>query len=307
MFLRNTAGSNAGGMNLRVGAAIQSMPKALETPVLFLVFNRPKTTARVFEEIRKAKPLRLYVAADGPRSGRQGEARLCAQVRKIATSVDWKCKVKTLFRKKNLGCKRAVSSAINRFFKNEKEGIILEDDCLPNPDFFRFCEAMLKKYRHNKRIMHIGGNNFQNGIKRGNASYYFSSYSHVWGWATWRRAWNHYNPCPAKLPQNLSWYEWPYWRYVLWKLPKIDTWDLQWHLSVLSEGGLAVTPNVNLVSNIGFSKDALHTKDARRGSANIPTRSMGKITHPKKIERDAKADYHTFMMHYFAPVRRLGL
>ncbi len=118
----------------------------LKTAVLFLVFNRPDTTAQVFDAIRKARPPRLYVAADGPRANREGEAEKVAKVREIATAVDWPCEVRTLFRDANLGCKRAVSGALDWFFGEEEAGMVLEDDCLPHPDFFRFCDALLERY-----------------------------------------------------------------------------------------------------------------------------------------------------------------
>ena len=156
----------------------------LETPVLFLVFNRPDTTAQVFEAIRQAKPPRLYVASDGAREDKEGELEKVKQVREIVSQVDWNCEVKTLFRDKNLGCKIAVSSAIDWFFEQEEMGIILEDDCLPHPTFFRFCQELLERYRDDERIGMISGNNFQFGRKCTDYSYYFSMYSHIWGWAS---------------------------------------------------------------------------------------------------------------------------
>jgi hypothetical protein len=163
------------------------------TPVLFLIFNRPNTTEQVFEAIAKAKPRCLFVAADGPRTDKEGEAEKCQAVRDIIKRVDWDCEVKTLFREQNLGCKEAVSSAITWFFEQVEEGIILEDDCLPSDSFFSFCAELLEKYRDDKRIMMISGDNFQDGIQRGDASYYFSSVPWIWGWATWRRAWRLYD------------------------------------------------------------------------------------------------------------------
>jgi len=162
-------------------------------PILFLLFNRPYLTQRVFACIREARPARLFVAADGPRPDRVGERQLCAEARKVVDQVDWPCELLTLFRDENLGCGKAVSSAIDWFFEHVEEGIILEDDCLPHPSFFRFCEKLLEKYRDDERVMQIGGCNFQDGIKRGPASYYFSIYNHIWGWASWSRAWKYYD------------------------------------------------------------------------------------------------------------------
>src|SRR5690349_2048344 len=139
----------------------------MKSAILFLVFNRPETTARVFEAIRAAQPPRLYVAADGPRASRIGESERCDLTRRIASAVDWPCDITTLFRAANLGCKNAVSSAISWFFEHEEEGVILEDDCLPDPSFFRYCDELLAHYRDDTRIGLISGNNFQFGKTHG--------------------------------------------------------------------------------------------------------------------------------------------
>ncbi len=161
-----------------------------QTPILFLIFNRPDTTKRVFESISRVKPTKLYIAADGARKNKVGEVLLCQETRNIIELIDWECEIKTLFRTENLGCKIAVSSAIDWFFENEEQGIILEDDCLPHPSFFGYCETLLNYYKDDLRIGHIGGDNFQKGKKRGEGSYYFSQYYFIWGWAIWKLAWN---------------------------------------------------------------------------------------------------------------------
>lgn len=171
---------------------ISGLP-TLSTPVLFVVFNRPETTSRVFNSIRNARPARLYVAADGPRAMREGEAQRCVEVRRIASAVDWPCEVRTLFRDENIGCRRSVSGAISWFFEHEPEGIILEDDCLPDASFFSYCATLLERYRIEPRVMAITGNNFQPSMEGYSASYYYSIYNHVWGWASWRRAWALYD------------------------------------------------------------------------------------------------------------------
>ena len=165
----------------------------LNTAVLFLVFNRPETTARVFDAIRKARPPRLYVAADGPRTNRPGEAERVEKVRQIATAVDWPCEVNTLFRKDNIGCKRAVSGAITWFFEKEEEGIILEDDTLPSQSFFWFCQELLEIYRDDERIFIISGYNKQDEWNAEKVDYFFSYFGGIWGWASWRRAWKHFD------------------------------------------------------------------------------------------------------------------
>lgn len=167
----------------------------LSTPVLLIIFKRPDTTRQVLQAIRQVKPRQLFVAADGPRPDHPDEAEKCHQTRAVIEEVDWKCEVQTLFQQRNLGCGpgpvTGPVTAITWFFHNVEQGIILEDDCLPDLSFFRFCEELLDRYRYTEQIMHISGNNFLYGRKRGSASYYFSKYTHVWGWATWRRAWKY--------------------------------------------------------------------------------------------------------------------
>jgi len=214
-----------------------SANKQLDTAILFLIFNRPETTRKVFERIRKARPKRLYIASDGPRLLNDSDNQKIIFSREIAMAVDWKCEVKTLFRKENLGCKFAVESAITWFFNQEEEGIILEDDCLPNADFFLFCQKLLEKYRNNKKVLTILGNNFQDGKIRGSKSYYFSKYFHCWGWASWRRTWAYYDGKISFWPkwkESVDWtnkftnkVEQQYWSKIFDKiyLNQIDTWD----------------------------------------------------------------------------------
>ena len=282
----------------------------MKTAILFLVFNRPDTTAQVFEVIRKVRPLRLYVAADGPRANREGEAERVARVRQIATAVDWPCEVKTLFREENLGCKHAVSGGITWFFENEEQGIILEDDCLPHLDFFGFCETLLERYAANERVWVITGDNFQNGQKRGEDAYYFSRYNHVWGWASWRRAWQkadmdikfwpewkHSAAWQATMPDKV---EREYWSKIFDCMyrAEIDTWDYPWTASVWFHGGLTATPNVNLVSNIGFGEDATHTTSKKSKHAELPVSSIGELKHPPEVMRDESADSWAFNYHF---------
>lgn len=279
-------------------------------PVLFIIFNRPDTTAKVFEAIRAAAPSRLYVAADGPRSDRPGEAALCNDARSIATAVDWPCTLKTLFRDSNLGCGDGPRTAIDWFFEQENEGIILEDDCLPSPQFFPFCKELLDRYRADHRIMAVCGSNYAPKRLTSNESYYFSYFPDIWGWATWRRAWNLYD-------RNLTrWSEFksighsaplermPEWRYRYWKChfdlteegKEVDWWDYQWIFTVLHAGGLACYPTRNLVSNLGFRPDATHTKVAAETQslpsiANLPVASiLFPLTHPKKIVRNERME-----------------
>ncbi|ATC62890.1 nucleotide-diphospho-sugar transferase [Nibricoccus aquaticus] len=277
----------------------------MKSPLLFLIFNRPDTTATVFSRIREARPTRLYIAADGPRATRPDEARHCADTRAIATAIDWPCQVTTLFRDKNLGCKEAVSSAIDWFFSHEEEGIILEDDCVPAPDFFPFCDTLLAHHRHDHRIRHIAGCNFQQGTTRGDGSYYFSNLTHVWGWASWRRAWHDYDKDLARYTEDeifeqletrfhdpllaAAWLE----MAVSIKKKTVDTWDIQLAVTNLMHGGLSIIPNVNLISNIGFDSRATHTLSATDPKNAQPIGALGEIRHPSTPVADLAADLHT--------------
>jgi len=282
------------------------MSELFKTPILFITFNRPNTTRIVFNKILKINPAQLYIAQDGPRKGKPGEAERCRSVREMFKRVGPDCAVKTLFRENNLGCRKAVGSAITWFFQNVEEGIILEDDCLPHPDFFRFCREMLERYRDNEKIMHINGDNFQQGQIRGNGSYYFSKFVHIWGWATWRRAWRYYDADMKALPKFVkqnrmvgilqqkrlkeAWTN----NLLETRLGKIDFWSFRWVYAVWNQNGLSITPNVNLVSNIGFGKGAAHTTDSNSKLAFIESCSIGRIVHPSVIKRDKEADEFSF-------------
>jgi Macrocin-O-methyltransferase (TylF) len=278
----------------------------LETPILFLTYNRPGLTRQVLATIREAQPKQLFIAADGPKPGKTGDCEQCQAVRNaLRDGIDWDCEVNTLLRDENLGCKRAVSSAITWFFDHAKEGIILEDDTLPRQSFFRFCEELLDKYRNTTEILHISGDNFQQGRKRGLASYYFSMYNHIWGWATWRRAWRLYDVEMKSFPafkRNSEAHtmfrcfaERDYWLHTLQRVyeGQIDTWDFQWTFAVWLNRGLCILPNVNLVSNIGFGGDATHTSSQSQIS-RLPSTEIGRLTHPRRMVQHRKADAFTF-------------
>lgn len=279
--------------------------KQLDTPVLFLVFNRPKTTKKVFEEIRKARPKKLYLASDGPREHNRNDEINNSDVRKIISKVDWPCEVKKLFRKKNLGCKKAVSSAIDWFFDNVKEGIILEDDCLPSQSFFVYCQELLKKYRKDKRVMQISGTNlWEDKIPNKGEDYFFSKYSMIWGWATWKRAWKHYNlkiPSWEKVKEKGVYKKFFknkvanfYYKRIFERCfeGSITTWDYQWLYARLINKGLSINPKRNLISNIGFGESSIHTKgfDPRysnldRKDIHFPLKHPNKIIYKEKYEK----------------------
>ena len=276
-----------------------------KVPVLFLIFNRPDTTQQVFDEIRKAQPVQLYVAADGPRKDRPADYDLCKKTREIIRQVDWECMVVTLFREENLGCRYAISSAIDWFFSHVEEGIILEDDCVPDPSFFSYCQELLERYRDDKRVMMISGTSYLFNRGELRESYYFSRYYAIWGWATWKRAWSCF---------DIRMTEWPTYnsrqylheiyqnkRLVLFfqKMMQeayenhLDTWDIQWVYSCIFNHGLSVSPKHNLISNIG--NIGVHTFDPGPFN-NMPRAKINsdELVHPRNVSPDFKMDNITF-------------
>jgi len=272
--------------------------------VLFLTYKRYNTAKQVFESIRKAKPPRLYFASNAPNPNITPELAEVQKVRDLLATVDWDCEVTTLFRSDHLSVKESISSAISWFFEHEEQGIILEDDCLPHQDFFTFCDALLKRYKNEVKVWVITGDNYQNNQIRGEASYYFSRYNHVWGWASWRRAWENYS-----VDMNF-WNEWKYsdsfknyfndpieekfWRRKFDDVlsGKIVTWDYQWTFCVFKNNGLTATPNKNLVTNIGFGPEATNTTSEMQ--IDTTTKALGKITYTDKIIRNVEADQFVF-------------
>ena len=276
-------------------------------PILFLVFNRLDTTIKVFNSIRNLEPEKLFVACDGPRDGIKTDVENVQKVKDfINKAIDWQCDIKMLYRQKNLGCKLAVSSAIDWFFENVEMGIILEDDCLPHYSFFPYCKELLIKYKDEEKIMQISGFNALNKLKISD-SYYFSKFGPIWGWATWQRAWKHYD---VELKQ------WPYvkdnklynmfcdsllekrWRINLFDRiyhNEIDTWDYQWSFTKLLKNGLSIIPSKSLIANIGFDNSATHTTSSSPHSG-IDTYSelVFPLKHPAQIERKKYLDKKYF-------------
>jgi len=248
----------------------------MKTPILFLIFKRPDTTRRVFEMIKKVKPEELFIAADGPRKNKPGEEKKCMDTRRIVKEINWKCEVKRLYRSENLGCERAVESAISWFFKYVDAGIILEDDCLPSKSFFSFCETMLEKYKNNPDVVQIAGTSYVPLDLRKIKGYFFSKYLDIWGWATWKRAWKYYDG---------SMEEWPYvkkekdfnslftsvWEKLYWHIifdatynGKTNSWGYKWLYSVWLRKGKSIAPTINLVKNIGIGGDLTHVSTNKK-------------------------------------------
>lgn len=290
------------------------LPLLPAPPVLLLIFNRPATTRQVLAAIRAARPPRLYVAADGPRPGHPTDATTCAATRQLVLGgIDWPCEVHTLFQEVNLNCGVGPATAISWFFAHEPEGIILEDDCVPASSFFRFCQELLAHYRHDARVMHIGGNNFspegQLPPPPGAPAYYFSAQVNSWGWATWRRAWQlfdfdltSFEAVRASGALARAYSSGLEARYRLGKIAEVralpapaHVWDYQWHFAVAANSGLCVVPATNLVGNIGFGDHATHTHNAADELAAVPTQELAfPLTHPRHVLRDQRRDARHF-------------
>lgn len=264
-------------------------------PVIFLIFNRPDTTSQVFDTIRAAKPRKLLVIADGPRANRPGEAEKCAATRAIVDGVDWDCEVQRNFSETNLGCRLRVSSGITWAFELVDKAIILEDDCVPSASFFHYCAELLDRYESDERVMMVSGNNHLFGHAETADSYYFSRYPHVWGWATWRRAWAKYDLNMTRWPEirdrKLFHQYFPrtserhHWEFVFQYAydGNIDTWDYQWVYSIWANSGLNIAPARNLVRNIGFHSAATHTKQDSVYSS-LGAEELGlPLTHPATL------------------------
>jgi len=277
----------------------------LNTPVAFFIFNRPETTSKVFAEIRNAKPRKLLLVADGPRQDKANEAERCNETRKIVSNIDWDCEVIKNYSDVNLGCRSRLSSGITWVFENVEEAIILEDDCLPHPSFFRFCQELLAYYKDDERIMMISGDNFLDEKKVSPYSYYFSSYSHIWGWASWRRAWGKYDVEMKLWPAVRKDKYLHYWlsnknavehwteEFNRTYEGRINTWDFQFLFACWINQGLSIMPEVNLVSNIGFGMEASHTHDNDSKMSNLELNEISfPLRHPEFIMRNYEADLY---------------
>jgi hypothetical protein len=294
---------------------------ALSTPILFCVFNRPEPTARVFAAIREQQPQRLLIVQDGPRAGHAEDEINIALVRRIVTQIDWPCQLETQFASCNLGCKRRMASGISWGFQRADRLVILEDDCLPARDFFPFCEALLERHAADSNVLMISGDQFQ-AQRPTAAPYYFSKYAHIWGWASWRRAWALYDCQMRDWPafRNSAQFgelcpepdEQAYWRMQLDRqvAGEIDSWDFPWMFTGWMHKAWTVLPAVNLVSNIGFGAGATHTIQSDSPLANMATGDLpaSEIAdwHPRiPIHTDGAADRWTWR-HVFGREREFA-
>ncbi|QKD83051.1 glycosyltransferase family 2 protein [Thermoleptolyngbya sichuanensis A183] len=279
----------------------------MKKAVAIIIFNRPDKTLKVLDKIRQAKPEKLFVIADGPRSENINDAKRCSQTRAIIDQVDWECEILKNYSEHNLGCGKRVASGLDWVFSLVDEAIILEDDCVPHSSFFSFCEELLDRYRDDARVMSICGKNVQFGRNSTKFSYYFSRYAHCWGWATWSRAWKYFdydmlnwemvkseNLLEDILGDSRSVGYWTsIFQSVYERRYQSASWAYRWLLSSWLQNGLSILPGVNLVSNIGFGEDATHTTTTSERSqyANMQTETMQfPLKHPPYLIRNRAAD-----------------
>jgi hypothetical protein len=286
----------------------------MKTPVALIIFNRPECTQKVFSEIANIKPAKLFIIADGPRDGNTEDKENCEAARSIVDNIDWDCQVHKNYSDVNLGVGIRPATGISWVFENVEEAIILEDDCIPRPSFFQYCEELLKRYRDDERVMTICGRNHLAGLTKMNYSYSFQRIMSCWGWATWRRAWQHYD-MKIKFWPELRRNKWllellgdprgyEHWkrifdRYYAFKNGKIDAWDFQWAFACWSQNAFAVVPSKNLIKNVGFGKDATHTKSKSKPFRNIDSSEISfPLRHPPFVARDFDSELFIFEHFY---------
>ena len=277
----------------------------VQTPIAFCIYNRPEKTRRVFDAIASARPAILLVVADGPRSELENDVELVTKTRAVIETVDWDCDVRVNYADENLGCRFRMASGLDWAFEQEERVIVLEDDCLPHESFFGYCDELLDCYANHPEVMMVSGNNFQPS-RRTLHSYYFSRWTHIWGWASWRRAWKHYDlhlsavafgkTTNSLRPLCVDGNEYAYWSQLFDRAHRgeIDTWDFAWTFACWARGGMTVVPEVNLVSNIGFDDSATHTTQRDSKLANLPAHSIGELFHPREITPHYEADLWTY-------------
>lgn len=292
------------------------MSDTLTTPILFLIFRQPEVTRTVFEQIRAARPRKLYIAADGPRPDRPDDIAECEATRAVVAHVDWECEVHTRFLPSNLGLKKAVSSALDWFFEAEEEGIILEYDCLPDPSFFPYCQAMLDRYRNDTRVFSITGSNIQADIRRGDGDYYFSRFTGIWGWASWRRSWALWRPnledfeifLSTEIIQSIvsdkeGQQFWVKTFEAVHMGLNVTTWAFSLIYAQIKQGGYCVVPNYNLIRNIGFGVEGTNAVDPNHPLAHLEVSELTLYKEPTFFVPDLAADGETTRRAAYSPSR----
>lgn len=288
------------------------------TPVVLMLFNRPDQTRQVFQAIAKVRPQKLLVIADGPRATHPDDETLCNQARAVIAEIDWPCELLTNFAPANLGCRERVISGLDWVFQNVEEAIILEDDCLPHETFFPYCEELLERYRDDTRIGMISGNNLLDSRAHAKYSYYHTRLVHIWGWATWRRAWRRYDGELRTWPSVdnegileeifVDRRQASHWKHIFQSMHDgsgPNTWDHQLSFTMFANNMLSIAPCVNLVRNIGFGAGATHTTDANSDFAQLATGEMTfPLAHPPYVVPLRSLDEHEHQLYNTVPFAR---
>lgn len=288
--------------------------RAGAVPVVLLMYRRPAATAAVLAAVRAYRPAQLVVIADGPHPERPDDAVAVAAARHAVEAIDWPCVVTRHYAERNMGLRARVESGLHAVFAAHEAAIILEDDCIPDPSFFAYCSELLARYAAERQVMAISGDHFQPRPYPA-ASYYFSRYPHCWGWATWRRAWQHYDGAMAEWPQvrATSWLAEvlgdrraaSVWTTIFDQVAAgdIDSWAYRWTYSCWRAGGLTALPARNLVRNIGADAAATHT--ARSPFVQRPAQALAfPLRHPPRVVRNLRADAYTQRAMYDPPLWR---
>ncbi len=275
----------------------------LATPIVLFIYARPDATRQTLDSIRRVRPKRLLVVADGPPGGASGELRArVADARRLIDEIDWECNVLTEFASGHRGLTSRIVTGLDWAFDSAEEAIVLEDDCVPDPSFFRFCEELLERHREDTRVMGVSGNDFRSDPASRPERYRYSRYPLTWGWATWRRAWRLHDPQMSRWPElrESGWLDRrfhsrhavAYWmRLFEQTYREHHTWDYAWTLTCWLNNGLFIHPEVNLVTNVGFGGDATHTRDPRSVFANLTTRpAQFPLRHPDQVAVDDEGD-----------------
>jgi len=289
----------------------------MNIPVVLIIYHRPDLSRNLINYLRPVKPSNIYVVADGPKDAPDNAS--CETTRRVIKEIDWPCTVHKVYAKTNMGLHHRVVSGLNHVFKREKWAIILEDDLVIDPSFFRFCEQLLKKYENNDKIISISGNNFQFGKNKIKESYYFSRYVHSWGWATWKRAWDKYddkltdwdklrhsNWLHSLLSSNILAL---YWGKIFDMVSEgqVDSWAYRWTYSSFRNNKLTIIPDRNLVSNLGYGAQATHTTRKSRVMGMETSKMIFPLKHPNKIQRNKNADHQTDVVVYLNPIIIISL
>jgi hypothetical protein len=291
------------------------MVEGFHTPVLLNVFNRPKETALLVQTLKAFEPPVIYVHCDGPREGVMADVEKVDEVRRLVKeTITWPCKSFYMFEEENLGCGRGPAAAMTWFFSCVDEGIILEDDCVPNRDFFMYCQELLEKYRNVHEIGIISGTCFSSSVNK-LYSYRFSAYAGIWGWATWKRTWNLFDFDFSVSDKDFFRKVYPFvksrdavkhWLGIMHKCikdgPSRTYWDYQLHLCMLFANKINILPNYNLITNIGFNENASHTFDSGSKYADRPTATILPLRHPDEVKIDHKRDNKSY---YVSPVKKV--